>query len=72
MSASRVRENRKPGSIGGRWRNETILRGLLVPGRCAERRHHYGPVGTSTSGAVAQPAAYLTRLSAEGARHVHR
>jgi hypothetical protein len=25
------------------------LQGLLVPGRCAERRHHDGLVGTSTA-----------------------
>jgi len=52
MSASRVRENRTHGSIGGRWCNGTTLRGLLVPGRCAEKCHHHGLVGTSTAGAV--------------------
>jgi hypothetical protein len=49
MSESRVRENRTHGSIGGRWRHGTNLRGPLVPGRCAEKRHHNGPVGTSTA-----------------------
>ena len=39
------------------------MRGLLVPGRCAERRHHHGLVGTSTAASVeAEPAAYLTRI----------
>ena len=28
-----------------------MLRGLLVPGRCAEICHHHGLVGTSTAGA---------------------
>ncbi len=28
-----MRENRTHGSIGGRWRHGTDLRGLLVPGR---------------------------------------
>ena len=49
MSESRVRENRTHGSIGGRWRNGRRERGPLVPGRCAEKRHHHGPVGTSTA-----------------------
>ncbi len=40
-----------------------MLRGLLVPGRCAVRRHHDGLVGTSTAATVeAEPAAYLTRI----------
>src|SRR5918996_222656 len=51
MSESRVRENRTHGSTGGRWRSGRLLRGPLVPGRCAERRHHDGPVGTSTADA---------------------
>jgi len=39
------------------------VRGLLVPGRCAVRRHHHGLVGTSTAAsAEAEPAAYLTRI----------
>jgi hypothetical protein len=29
-------------------------RGLLVPGRCAEKCHHHGPVGTSTAGTISQ------------------
>ena len=37
------------GSIGGRWGNGTTLWGPLVPGWCAERRHHDGPIGTSTA-----------------------
>ena len=40
-----------------------MLRGLLIPGRCAERRHHQGPVGISSAATVeAEPAAYLTRI----------
>jgi hypothetical protein len=39
------------------------VRGLLVPGRCAARRHHHGLVGTPTAAAEeAEPAAYLTRI----------
>jgi hypothetical protein len=48
MSESRVRENRTHGSTGGRWRSRRRERGLLVPGRCAQTRHHDGLVGTST------------------------
>ena len=39
-----------------------MLRGLLVPGRCAVRCHQHGLVGTSTAAAEAEPAAYLTRI----------
>jgi hypothetical protein len=42
------------GLKGGRWGGRTTLWGLLVPGRCAERRHHDGPVGTSTAAAFFQ------------------
>ena len=43
-----------------------MLRGLLIPGRCAERRHHQGPVGISSAATVeAEPAAYLTRIRFE-------
>ena len=48
-SESRVPENGMHGLIGGRWGGGCILRGLLVPGRCAERRHHHGLGGTSTA-----------------------
>jgi len=52
MSGSRVRENRMHGLKGGCWGGRTSLRGLLVPGRCAEKCHHDGLVGTSTAVAV--------------------
>jgi len=42
------------GLKGGRWGGRTTLWGLLVPGRCAERRHPDGPVGTSTAAAFFQ------------------
>jgi hypothetical protein len=35
--------------------------GVLVPGRCAEKRHHYGPGGTSIAGAIRATSGLLTR-----------
>ena len=55
-----MRENRTHGSTGGRWQRRVISRGPLVPGRCAEKRHHDGPVGTSTVTNSSAPAPYLT------------
>jgi hypothetical protein len=60
MPESRMRENRTYGSKGGRWRDGTTWRGLLVPGRCAAKRHHHGLVGTSTAACFVGPVAYLT------------
>ncbi len=56
------------GSIGGRWRNGTTLRGPLVPGWCAERRHHDGPIGTSTAAAIRKTSGLPHRTAAVGAR----
>src|SRR6266511_2011172 len=66
MSESRVRENRTHGSIGGRWRNGPNLRGPLVPGRCAEKRHHHGLVGTSTAATIRQASGLPHRLVGVG------
>ena len=41
-----VRENRTPSSTGGRWKRGDPVGHLRVPGRCAEKRHHDGLVGT--------------------------
>lgn len=46
------------GLKGGRWGGDATLRGLLVPGRCAERCHHEGPDGTSTAAWPTEPVAY--------------
>ncbi len=44
-----------------------MLRGLLAPGRCAERCHHRGLIGTSTAAyGPAEPAAYLTSRPSRG------
>jgi len=47
-----MRENLTSGSTGGRWRRGSPAGHLRVPGRCAEKCHHDGLVGT-------QPAAQL-------------
>jgi len=60
MSESCVRENRMHGSIGGRWRNGTILRGPLVPGWCAEDATAMARSGPQPQQRSAEPAAYLT------------
>lgn len=41
-----MRENLMSGSMGGRWRRGSPAGHLRVPGRCAEKRHHDGLVGT--------------------------
>ena len=41
-----VRENRTPSSTGGCWKRGGPVGHLRVPGRCAERCHHDGLVGT--------------------------
>jgi len=41
-----VRENRTPSSTGGRWKRGDPVGHPRVPGRCAEKRHHDGLVGT--------------------------
>jgi len=60
MSESRVRENRTHGSIGGRWRNGTNLRGPLVPGRRLEHATTMTWTGPQPQQRSATPAAYLT------------
>jgi hypothetical protein len=55
-----VRENRTHGSIGGRWRNGTLLRGLLVPGRRLEYAATMTWSGPQPQQRSAEPAAYLT------------
>jgi len=45
-----VRENRTPSSTGGRWKRGNPAGHLRVPGRCAEKRHHDGLVGTQPAG----------------------
>ena len=55
-----MRENRTHGSIGGRWRHGDDLRGLLVPGRCAEKRHQMAWSGPQPQRMFVEPAAYLT------------
>src|SRR6266542_4487458 len=54
MSESRVRENRMHGSMGGRWRNGTNLRGAAGPRSAAGTRRHDDLVGTSTAAAIRQ------------------
>jgi hypothetical protein len=46
--------------IGGRWRHGTNLRGQLVPGRGAEKRHPMAWAGPQPQQRSAEPAAYLT------------
>lgn len=43
---SRMRENLTSGSLGERWKRGEPGGHLRVPGRCAEKRHHDGLVGT--------------------------
>ncbi len=43
---SRVIEKVTHGSLGGRWKRGSPSGHLRVPGRCAEKRHHDGLVGT--------------------------
>ena len=45
-----MRENLMSGSTGGRWKRGNPAGHLRVPGRCAEKRHHDGLVGTQPAG----------------------
>ncbi len=45
-----MRENLTSGSTGGRWKRGSPAGHLRVPGRCAEKRHHDGLVGTQPAG----------------------
>ena len=54
---SRVIEKVTHGSLGGRWKRGSPSGHLRVPGRCAEKRHHDGLVGT-------QPDDHCYRASA--------
>jgi hypothetical protein len=47
-----MRENLTSGLMGGSWKRGSPAGHLRVPGRCAEKRHHDGLVGT-------QPADHL-------------
>ena len=45
-----MRENLTSGSTGGRWKRGNPAGHPRVPGRCAEKRHHHGLVGTQPAG----------------------
>ena len=45
-----MRENLMSGSMGGRWKRGNPAGHPRVPGRCAEKRHHHGLVGTQPAG----------------------
>lgn len=56
-----MRENLMSGSTGGRWRRGSPVGHLRVLGRCAEKRHHDGLVGTQPAGKL-QPRQRPTLL----------
>ncbi len=45
-------ENGTHGSIGGRWQRRQTKRGLLVPGRCAGKRHPMAWTGSQPQQSV--------------------
>ena len=57
------------GSMGGRWRNGTNLRGPLVPGRRLEHAATMTSSGPQPQQRSAKPAAYLTdSVGVDGSR----
>lgn len=58
-----MRENLTSGSTGGRWKRGNPAGHPRVPGRCAEKRHHHGLVGTQPAGHL-QPRQRSTLLLA--------